>query len=67
MIIKEIIQKYLEDNEYDGLCNKDCWCHVDDLQPCDEDFSSCSPGHYKMDENGEVVSICECTSTKGKE
>lgn len=30
----DIIKKYLVDNGYDGLCNGDCGCGLDDLSPC---------------------------------
>jgi hypothetical protein len=51
--VLEIIKKYLLDNGYDGLWNKDgeCGCEINDLQPCGGDFSSCKPG-FKI--------LCDC-------
>ena len=43
----EIVKKYLEDNNYDGLCCSECGCLLDDLIPCDEFFGDCVPG-YKL-------------------
>lgn len=36
MNCKEIIQKYLKENGYDGLINADleCGCGIDDFEPC---------------------------------
>ena len=30
----EIIREWLKDNGYDGLCNEDCGCSVEDFMPC---------------------------------
>jgi len=51
MSIKEIIIKYLKDNNYDGLYNawSECACEIADLAPCVQMESDCEPG-YK----------CEC-------
>lgn len=43
----EIVKEYLKKNGYDGLCNLNCGCTIDDLTPCCEDFSYCVPG-YKV-------------------
>lgn len=47
MNIKNIIYKYLKDNNYTGLCGDDCGCELEDLFPCDNDYSNCEPG-YKI-------------------
>ena len=42
MSIKEIIEKYLKENGYDGLCNPDisCGCGLKEgLFPCEGDYS----------------------------
>lgn len=47
MTVKEIVEKYLRDNRYDGLCHTDseCGCSLGDLVPCCEDCTSCEPGY----------------------
>lgn len=48
MNCKEILEKYLRDNGYDGLYSEaECACELEDLIPCDEDPSTCEPG-YKI-------------------
>ncbi len=34
MTIKGILEKWLKDNGYDGLCDNRCGCVMDDLMPC---------------------------------
>lgn len=45
--IIEIVKKHLIDNGFDGLVADDCecGCGVDDLRPCDSDFSKCMPAY----------------------
>ena len=61
MQVKNIIEKYLEENNYDGLCQPgDCACKFDDIIPCGEDIAGCEPGKivdcatcdYKSDDGG---------------
>lgn len=54
--VKEIITNYLIKNGYGGLCHFDCGCNLDDLIPCDSDFSHCEPG-YKVP--------CKCNDNCG--
>ncbi|MDP2365057.1 MAG: hypothetical protein Q8M94_14970 [Ignavibacteria bacterium] len=54
MTVKEIIEKYLRENGYDGLFYEECFCEIDDLFPCDEDGINCELGidcepGYKQD------------------
>jgi hypothetical protein len=48
--IKEVVERYLLDNEYDGLYNErgECACFIDDLMPCGCDCESCIAG-YKFE------------------
>jgi len=58
MNCREIVKKYLEENGYDGLyCHGECGCLLDDLAPCDSDFTSCEPGykHENAEYQGELV------------
>jgi len=48
MTVLEIVKKYLQDNGYDGLYGDECACCVDDLIPCDADFSDCKPGYKNI-------------------
>lgn len=46
MTIKEIVEKYLFDNGFDGLTNCDgCGCLLYDLMPCDGSCEQCQPGY----------------------
>ena len=49
MNVKEIVQKYLQENGYDGLCDEwhECGCQINDLMPCGEYCGDCIPG-YKI-------------------
>jgi hypothetical protein len=46
MDVKDIIGKYLKENNYDGLyCpGYECGCGIDDLIPCGEYCGECEPG-----------------------
>jgi len=49
MTIKDIIENYLNQNGYDGLCNIDCGCDLTYLIPCDGEYIiNCQPAykHY---------------------
>jgi len=47
MNVKDIVLKYLKDNNYDGLFNSfgECGCTVEDLSPCDALNEVCEPGY----------------------
>ncbi len=50
MTVKEIIEKYLKENGFDGLFNSDgeCGCLLDDFMPCDSGgVQDCEPGYKK--------------------
>lgn len=48
---REIIRKYLKENNYDGLfCDGECGCQIDDLFPCWDGGLDCEPG-YKIECN----------------
>jgi hypothetical protein len=47
MIAKEIIEKYLRDNGYDGLYYDGCGCSFEELLECEEYCGQCKPG-YKI-------------------
>lgn len=56
MTCKEIIEKYLGDNGFDGLVHLDteCGCHMGDLGLflCDGPCSDCEPAYKHEDESG---------------
>lgn len=48
MTVKEIIEAYLKEHGYDGLCGCECGCSLDELMECSEtDTYLCEPG-YKI-------------------
>lgn len=57
--VKGIIEKYLRDNGYDGLCGNECGCGLDDLAPCCDNPLECIPA-YK------VPTPAECVETFGE-
>ena len=54
MNVKEITEKYLKENGFEGLFDEggECGCLLDDLMPCGEGGSACEPG-YKLPGNEE--------------
>jgi hypothetical protein len=59
MTAKEIIIKYLQDNGYDGLCNDDCGCGINDLFPCGGSPDNCVPAYKsKCDLHCGEYSVC---------
>jgi hypothetical protein len=64
MNANEIVEKYLKDNRYDGLCNQrlKCGCCVDNLFPCEANVSQCRAGHKLVNAAGEIVIIPEKAS-----
>jgi hypothetical protein len=59
MNVKEIVEQYLKNNGYDGLClpEQECGCHIGNLFACGSDFSPCQPGHRAVNDAGEIVII----------
>lgn len=46
MTVEEIVEKYLRDNGFDGLCGDDCGCVVGDLfNFCDGCIGDCVPAY----------------------
>lgn len=73
MNVYGIVEKYLKDNGYDGLCTDDCGCHLDDLMPCcSEGAMDCVSG-YKMTEAearkrfDDTFEDCDFIIVEGKE
>jgi len=61
MTVLEIVRKYLEQESYDGLCAPygECGCKRDDLAPCGEIGSECSPGFLKDgDDEADFYIVC---------
>lgn len=55
MNVKEIVCKFLADNNLDGLVNHDgeCGCEIADLMPCGEYDSACQSGYKTPCDCGE--------------
>jgi hypothetical protein len=46
MNVREIVEKWLNDNGYDGLWNyHGCGCSLKDFVPCDNPIDECEPGY----------------------
>ena len=56
--VKDIIISYLKSNGYDGLCNVECGCGVDDLFPCDRPEEGCVPAHKVECDPTECDRVC---------
>lgn len=49
MTVKEIVKKYLEENNFDGLVNRgECSCKKSDLMPCCDNIEICEAGKIKQ-------------------
>lgn len=44
MTVKEIIEKHLKENGFDGLAGDECGCLLEDLVSCGGPFDNCVPG-----------------------
>lgn len=63
MSVKEIVIKHLKeigaDGLYGGSCpNEPCGCGVDDLVPCNHDFSDCVPAIRRRPTLAECIECC---------
>ena len=62
----EIVEKYLKDNNFDGLYNDDCFCEIGNLCPFDDRIISlCKPG-YKVVPPGNESGECPFFICKNK-
>ena len=58
MNVYEIVKKYLDENNYDGLYwEGECGCYKKDLHACGENFSECKPGNIIKCKCGEELGI----------
>lgn len=57
MTLREIIEKYLKDNSYDGLLHGEyeCGCGLDDLFPCigGDEILGCQPAFKRVSDDPE--------------
>lgn len=64
--IKKIISDYLEENNYEGLCNIECGCSINDLFPCGEIQEDCITA-YKINckkENSDCNENSQCFTSR---
>ncbi|MFX0194862.1 MAG: hypothetical protein ACFFCW_01975 [Candidatus Hodarchaeota archaeon] len=45
MTVKEIVEKCLKENGYNGLYCDSCGCEIGDLMPCYGNSTDCQPGY----------------------
>lgn len=50
--VKEIVEKFIRENNFDGVYSDVCGCLVDDLAPCGEMQETCRAGYKKK---------CDCS------
>ena len=65
MTLKQIVQKYLKENNFAGLCNDECGCGKDDLFPCDEPKEDCMAAMFKPCENCDIEAMCDYEGLDG--
>jgi len=54
-----MVREWLVQHGYDGLCNEDCGCGVDDLMPSGECFMvDCVAAHKRPCKNGDDCTGC---------
>jgi len=59
MDVKEIVKTWLKDNDFDGLCNEDCGCGIDDFAPCgDGPYPDCEAAISRVLGDDEYVGDC---------
>jgi hypothetical protein len=59
MTVNGIVKEYLAKNGYDGLCNDDCGCGLDDLAPCDNMSEDCMAAYRCECENCQTEYDCD--------
>lgn len=67
--ISQIVEKYLRDNGFDGLCNGDfeCGCGLNSLCACEyPDWVNCIPGYKMFDDDSDSESYGETIIVKEK-
>jgi hypothetical protein len=57
MEVVDIVREWLEKNGYDGLCNEECGCGLDDFTPCGYIKNDCLAAYKHRKEDG-----CACCS-----
>lgn len=62
--VREIVEGWLREHGFDGLCREDCGCEIGDLMPCEDmlvvdGFRACIPGHKRKCTDPEC--LCEGT------
>lgn len=47
MTVQEIVENFLKENGYGGLCNPEgaCGCELDDMMPCGDGSWDCEPAY----------------------
>jgi len=49
MDLREIVEDWLKENNYDGLVGDECGCGIGDLFPCEyPSLTECKPGYKKI-------------------
>ena len=43
MDVNDIVKTWFKENGFDGLCNEDCGCSLDDFVPCGGPNGDCEP------------------------
>jgi hypothetical protein len=67
MTCKDIIEKYLIDNGFDGLCGDECGCSMDDFMPCEGLCGDCFPAYEYEIKQGKTCKDCACDCPFGSD
>ncbi len=61
MTVGEIVVKYLKDNGFDGLMQKEipCGCELSNLAPCNDMPDDCEPAYRHECTGGKCGETCE--------
>ena len=58
MDIQDIVEIWLRENGFDGLCRDGCGCGLEDLMPCCEPSSACESARMRILGPDEYLGDC---------
>lgn len=53
LTVADILKEWLKENGYDGLCNTECGCSIEDFAPCNlSEILDCIPAYSSLTHEG---------------